>query len=379
MFLKDLAEATVVCCQLQCGQAVAASSGAHSGTGSRKILLDGVQCVGSESHLGQCMHGSQAGHKCRHLEDAGVICAGDGLAAAPHTPQSPRLPFTSTAAGHVSSTTFPFSETAALKLMLRPEGRGRGCLAVTKKVVLFFVLTLFPADGGNLFTSSVWPAAPQTILTPTDAESSTSQPEGGWVPVWLVGTDERCAGRVELFCQEVWGTVCDDLWDFPQANVICRQLGCGWAISAPVEAHFGEGSGKILLDNVHCRGTEQRLEESTHVGWFSHNCGHGEDASVICSDAEYSVVTSPGRPVAVLAATMATETYRCGGTITNSSGAIRNPPKNEMHDNITCMWEIKANASDHILLAFPYLKQVLNSLSTLGSLNSTHLFSCGFT
>lgn len=99
----------------------------------------------------------------------------------------------------------------------------------------------------------------------------------------LAGSQRSCAGRVELFHQGTWGTVCDDLWDLRDANVVCRQLGCGWAVSAPAEAHFGTGSGKIMLDDLRCRGDERHLEECPHSGWFSHNCGHGEDASVICS------------------------------------------------------------------------------------------------
>ncbi|XP_052616085.1 deleted in malignant brain tumors 1 protein-like [Peromyscus californicus insignis] len=189
------------------------------------------------------------------------------------------------------------------------------------------------------------------------ADPESSKPSGGWVPVRLAGNHGRCAGRVELFYQGVWGTVCDDLWDLPEANIICRQLGCGWAVSALSEAYFGEGSGKILLDNVRCKGHEEHLEECSHIGWFSHNCDHSEDASVICSDTEYVTRSLPDAPfAAVKEATVVPGRSPCGGVITNAPGKIKNPPMSEMHDNITCVWEIRANASDRVRLAFPSLE-----------------------
>lgn len=97
----------------------------------------------------------------------------------------------------------------------------------------------------------------------------------------LVGPS-RCAGRVEVYHSDSWGTVCDDQWSLANADVVCRELNCGTVLEAKKGAFFGEGKDEIWLDDVQCTGIEQSILKCPHRPLGDNNCGHGEDAGVIC-------------------------------------------------------------------------------------------------
>ena len=95
------------------------------------------------------------------------------------------------------------------------------------------------------------------------------------------GSSDR-EGRVEVFYNGEWGTVCDDSWGINDAKVVCRMLGFPAAEQAVASAAFGEGTGNTVLDNVECQGDEDSLAECSHPGYLVENCGHWEDAGVKC-------------------------------------------------------------------------------------------------
>ena len=99
----------------------------------------------------------------------------------------------------------------------------------------------------------------------------------------LVGGSWEGEGRVEIFYNGNWGTVCDDHWDIRDARVLCRQLGFPYATSAPRSARFGAGTGEVWQDHGKCGGNENSILSCGRSGSNMVGCEHNEDASVICS------------------------------------------------------------------------------------------------
>ena len=49
-------------------------------------------------------------------------------------------------------------------------------------------------------------------------------------------------GRVEVFHERRWGTVCDDVWDKKDGDVVCRMLGYRGATEVHKTGRFGQGT-----------------------------------------------------------------------------------------------------------------------------------------
>ncbi|KAI4893223.1 hypothetical protein NFI96_026518, partial [Prochilodus magdalenae] len=174
----DQQDAEVVCRELGCGLPVEVLGGAAFGRGKVQVWSEELQCRGNESQIHLCLTSSSPKHKCNHARDVGLTCAN------------------------------------SVRLM----------------------------EGGS-----------------------------------------RCAGRVEVLHRGQWGTVCGDNWDMRDAAVVCRELGCGEAVDALSDAHFGPGSGPIWLDDVECSGSESTLKNCKSLGFGKHKCGQKRCAGVICS------------------------------------------------------------------------------------------------
>ena len=98
--------------------------------------------------------------------------------------------------------------------------------------------------------------------------------------VRLVGGSSYNDGRVEVYYNGIWGTVCNDGLNDKYASLVCTQLGFG---SSGNLAYFGPGTGNIHLDSVICSMNDTVLASCGHYGvGITIGCDHSKDSGVTC-------------------------------------------------------------------------------------------------
>ncbi|XP_016115431.1 scavenger receptor cysteine-rich type 1 protein M130-like [Sinocyclocheilus grahami] len=272
----DLTNTAVVCRELSCGVTSNTMRAAHFGPGSGKIWMDNVICSGSESSIFDCSKTKMGDHNCEHSEDVGIICSGIRLVGGSRCSGRLEVPhgntwYTVCAAAFDQQD----AEVVCRELDCGAPVQVLGAAAFDKGDTQMWTQEI--QCSGNEYQFALCPALPSQFCSHENDVSVVCAET-----VRLVGGNSRCAGRVEVLHEGQWGTVCDIGWDLPDAAVVCRELGCGEALTAPKSAHFGEGSGEIWVSNLQCTGSEFTLTNCRFDGWGI-EANHAEDAGVICS------------------------------------------------------------------------------------------------
>nr|XP_054753797.1 deleted in malignant brain tumors 1 protein-like [Lytechinus pictus] len=245
----DDTDATVVCQILGLGVLGRARTAAAFGEGRGSIILDEVQCDGTETDIFDCSSNGVKNHNCGHNEDAGVECTNRGQTTA--TP------------------------TRSIRLVNGPSN-------TTGRVEVYY-----NGEWGTVCDDD-WDDTDATVVCQILGLGVLGRARTaaafGEESIRLVNGPSNNAGRVEVNYNGEWVTVCDDFWDNTDATVVCKIIGLGNYGIPRTNAHFGEGSGSIILDNVECDGTETDIFDCSNNGANNSNCFHYEDAGVECSN-----------------------------------------------------------------------------------------------
>lgn len=283
--------AVVVCRMLGYVTAIQAFGNAYFGQLTGPIHLDNVQCTGQERELGDCQHQPWGAHNCIHGEDAGVACTNNTQATYPirmvggSTPNKGRIEILYQGEwGTICDDSWDINDAHVACRQLGYQGASRPSTQAE-----------FGPGSGPIWMDDVTCTGNELSLDrcPFNGwgshncvhnEDAGAVCEGDILPVRLVGGPTNMEGRVEVYYNGTWGTVCDDYWDIRDARVVCRQLGFSEAVTAHSLAQYGQGTGPIWLDNVACIGTENSIFQCTSTPIGQHNCIHAEDAGVVCTN-----------------------------------------------------------------------------------------------
>ncbi|XP_032546085.1 soluble scavenger receptor cysteine-rich domain-containing protein SSC5D-like [Chiroxiphia lanceolata] len=284
----DMVDAEVVCQQLGCGSAAGAYSARNRfGTGTGPINLVLVDCKGDEATLWDCEIRGWGPYGNNHDYDTSVICqgfsrlVGGDRACAGRLEVRQRQAWVGVCAEHV--------DMKVAQVVCRELGCG-AALAIPGS-------GRFGAGTGPLWEGGFNCSGTEPLLSACGRRVPPGQGCAGHATIIcspytgfrLGNSSSGCAGRVEVAVRGTWGSVCATDWDLPDADVLCRHLGCGHAVTVPPGGSFGSGDGPLRPDAFGCSGSERHPGECPVAVLGEPPCSPGNAAAVNCSGIVNSV------------------------------------------------------------------------------------------
>uniref|UniRef100_UPI003AAABC9C scavenger receptor cysteine-rich type 1 protein M160-like n=1 Tax=Centroberyx gerrardi TaxID=166262 RepID=UPI003AAABC9C len=101
--------------------------------------------------------------------------------------------------------------------------------------------------------------------------------------VRLVDGTSQCSGRLEVKSKQFWSSVCEADFDQQDAEVVCRELGCG-APSVLQGALYGEVEAPMWTEEFQCEGSESVLLDCGSSGSARNTCSPGKAVGLTCSE-----------------------------------------------------------------------------------------------
>lgn len=98
--------------------------------------------------------------------------------------------------------------------------------------------------------------------------------------IYLSGFGSNSKGLVEIYHNNIWGTICSSGFTLQDSIVVCRQLGYNSAINHGDS--YGSGFGSHWLNRVNCTGSEASLTDCPRSSWGSGSCSFSNPVGVTC-------------------------------------------------------------------------------------------------
>uniref|UniRef100_A0A672YB33 SRCR domain-containing protein n=1 Tax=Sphaeramia orbicularis TaxID=375764 RepID=A0A672YB33_9TELE len=141
--------------------------------------------------------------------------------------------------------------------------------------------------------------------------------------VRLVHGSSLCSGRLEVRSNQSWFSVCEEDLDLNDAQVVCRELGCG-APGLLQRGLYGEGEAPVWTSELQCEGHESDVLDCRRSSSAGKTCSPGAAAGLTCTGG----VRLVGQP------------SRCAGALEIQHGGQWRPVGDPIED-----WDLKSGSA----------------------------------
>uniref|UniRef100_A0A8P4KP61 SRCR domain-containing protein n=2 Tax=Dicentrarchus labrax TaxID=13489 RepID=A0A8P4KP61_DICLA len=270
----DQQDAEVVCRELGCG-APSVLKGAFYGEVEAPMWTKEFQCGGDESALLDCRSSGSARNTCSPGKAVGLTCSESVRLKGGDSRCAGTLELKRGEWRPVFGSDWTLKEAAvacreldcgsAVSVGGRKESSVRSVWWIRSDCV----------QSGTALRDCVTSSSSSYILGLTCSDS-----------VRMVGGSSLCSGRLEVKSDQSnqwWLSVCEADFDQQDAEVVCRELGCG-APSVLQGALYGEVESPMWTKEFQCGGHESALLDCRSSGSARNTCSPGKAVGLTCSE-----------------------------------------------------------------------------------------------